>query len=330
MPILPPGIQSNNLAGFPQIAYEKTAIREFQANTPYLSELCDMFPMQKRSGRTNQFYGQKPFGPSTTTATEGIPGPSLSLSQVISQTYLSQFTDWLGVSDIANDMFISNIVVDATRNLAYRGALTANLVASSAFEAAATLDATARIDLGDSEFVSGYTLRRAETSLVNNNVPGRSDGQYTCVMSALTSYDLFSDNSAGGVTDVLKRTPQGVTELKDGIVRSFSILEWSGVRILRTSTVPVTAGYPSAGKNGYSTLVVGREAMLASQLSGVNVPKDPNFAVRVTYLDTPDLSNPTLQTAALVSMNWFLGVAPRPNTQGTSAFRRVRAEASIV
>jgi N4-gp56 family major capsid protein len=330
MPILPPGVVSNSLAGFPQIFYNRVAVESWLANTPFLSELTDPKPFPRRSGRTMQFYGVRNFSGSTTKATEGIPGPSLSLSQAISQVYLDQYVDWIGISDVVQDMFINSAVTDATRQLSYRGALTGNLVASSAFDAAAVLDSTARVDLGDNEFLSSATIRRCETSLVNNNVPGRDDGMYSTVMSALTSYDLFSDNSAGSAVDVLKRTPQGASELKAGIVRSFNVMEWAGCRIIRTSTVPTYANYPSAGKTGYGTFVVGRDAMFASELAGVSAPKSPNYAVKVTYLTEPDLSNPTLQTSCLASFNFYLGVSPRPNLNGTSGFRRIRAEVSIV
>ena len=43
-----------------------------------------------------------------------------------------------------------------------------------------------------------------------------------------------------------------------------------------------------------------------------------------------DLSNPMLQTRAIVSYDWFLGVVARPNTNGTPGFRRVRSEVSAV
>jgi len=330
MSFLPPGVQSTSLAGFPQITYERQPIIEWQANTPFLQELCDFFPFDKRQGRTKQFYGQKPMVASTTKLSEGIPGPSLSLSQVLAQVFADEYGDWIGLSNIAVDMFINNIVVDATRNLGYRAALTGNLVASLAFDSAAAADATSRIDLQDNEFLLANTIRRAETSLVNNNVPGRASGMYTCVMSPLMSYDLFADNSAGSATDSLKRTESGVAQLKAGIVPSYQILEWAGVRIIRTTTVPTYANYPSAGKTGYGAFVVGKEAMLASDVIGYKAPLDKSYKVMVKYETEPSLANPMVQTAAIVSYDFFLGVVARPATNGTAGFRRIRGEVSVV
>lgn len=329
MAFLPPGVTSVTLAAMPQIAYYNTAIREWIPNTPFLEKCCDFKPMARRAGRTLQFYGQKPYGPATSTASEGLPPNSLSLSQVVSDVFADQFVDWIGISDVAEKFFVSDVKIDATRNLSLRGALTANLVAVTAFDVAATADSTTRIDLGDNEFMLSSTVRKAEAQLVGNSVPGRDGGTYALPMSAFMSYDLISDNTAGGVTDVAKRNDP--TILTDGQVRNYQEFLWSGCRIIRTPTISTFSNFPSTGKTGYGAYAVGNEAMLASNLVGVDVPKSPeSFNVMVTPLTTPDLSNPALQTNCLVSYNWFLGVAPRPNTNGTGGFRRIRGEVSAV
>lgn len=331
MSFLPPGVTTASLAAMPQIAYYNTAIMEWQANTPFLEQATDFKPMAQRQGRTLQFWGQKPYLAGTSTASEGIPPNSLSLSQVTADVFADQFVDWLGISDVASTFFITNSRIEATRNLSYRGALTANLVAVNAFDAAATADSTARVDLGDNEFLLSSTLRKCESQLVGNSVPARDGGMYTGIMSAFMTYDLFSDNVAGGAVDTMKRSDQGRTILEGGLVRGYQVIEWSGIRVIRTPTVTTFANYPSTGKTGYGAYFVGKEAMLASNVVGIDVPKSPtSFNVMVTPLTTPDLSNPALQTNCLVSYNWYLGVVARPNTNGASGFRRVRGEVSAV
>jgi len=72
--------------------------------------------------------------------------------------------------------------------------------------------------------------------------------------------------------------------------------------------------------------------MMASELLGNKVPRNPSFKVNVkTFGDNDiDLSNPMLQTRAIVSYDWFLGVVAHPNTNNTPGFRRVRGEVSAV
>jgi N4-gp56 family major capsid protein len=330
--ILPPGVLSTNLAAFPQIAYDRTAILEWQFNTPFLEELCDFRPLPRRSGRTLQFYGQTPYAAATYDLSEGVPGPSLSLTQVFSDAFADEYGDWIGISNVAQAMFLSDITLDASRNLSYRGALTSNLIAINGFEAAAIAQASARIDLLDGEFMLSNTIRKCESQLMGNAVPGRDGGLYTSAMHPYVVYDFMSDNSAGSAVDTLKRYEAGATILKSDMTRGYTILEWAGVRIIRTQTTPTYANYPSVGKTGYATYVVGREAMLASELLGNKVPRSPSFKVNVKTFGDGDISldNPMLQTRAIVSYDWFLGVVARPNTNGTPGFRRVRCEVSAV
>ena len=332
MAFLPPGVTSSTLAAFPQIAYERTAIMEWQFNTPALEELCDFRPLPRRSGRTLQFYGQTPYVAATSTLSEGIPGPSLSLSQVFSDSFANEYGDWIGISNVAQTMFLSDITLDAARNLSYRGALTSNLVTFNAFEAAATAQSTSQINLQDNEFLISNTVRKAEAQLVGNAVPVRDGGMYSATIHPFMTYDLFSDNSAGSAVDTLKRSEGGATVLKSGQSRGYQVLEWAGTRIVRTQTVPSYSNYPSSGKTGYAMHIVGREAMLASELMGQKVPRNPSFKVNVKYFgdNDIDLSNPMLQTRAIVSYDWFLGVVARPNTNGTPGFRRVKGEVSAV
>ncbi len=263
---------------------------------------------------------------------EGIPGPSLQLNQVFSDAFADEFGDWIGISNVAQQMFLADITLDASRNLSYRGALTANLIAINGFEAAAVAQPTARIDLLDNEFMLSNTIRKSESQLMGNAVPGRDGGMYTSAMHPYVVYDFMSDNSAGSAVDTLKRSDSGANVLKTDMTRGYSVLEWAGVRIIRTQTVPTYSNYPSVGKTGYATYIVGREAMLASELLGNKVPRNPSFKVNVkTFGDNDiDLSNPMLQTRAIVSYDWFLGVVARPNTNNTAGFRRIRSEVSAV
>jgi N4-gp56 family major capsid protein len=332
MPSLAPGVQSNTLAAFPQIAYDRTAIVEWQCNTPALEELCDFRPLPRRSGRTIQFYGQQPFVAAGAPVSEAVPPPSLSLSQVYSDAFADEYADWIGIDNVAQTMFLSDITLDATRNLSYRGALTANQIAFNAFDSASSAQSAARIDLADNEFLLSNTIRKGEAQLMGNAVPGRNDGMYSTVMHPYMVYDFMSDNSAGSAVDTLKRTQAGVSTIQAGMNKGYQVLEWAGCRIIRTPTVTSFANYPSTGKVGYGCYTVGREAMLASELMGQKAPRNPSFKVNVKYFGDSDidLSNPCLQTRAIVSYDWFLGVVARPNTNGTPGFRRVRAEVSAV
>src|SRR6185369_12633410 len=231
---------------------------------------------------------QKPFGGATSGVSEGMPPSGLPINQVTASVFADEIADWVGISNVVDAMMVNDTALDASRNLGYRGALTANFIASSAFDAISTADSTSQINLGDNEFFQSSTVRRVEAQLVANNVPPRDGGVYTQVCSAFQSYDIISDNTAGGATDTLKRSEGGAKVLTGGQVATYQVLEWSGCRIVRTSTVPTYSNYPSSGKTGYGSFVVGREAVFASEIMGFTVPRNPKFKVMVTPLTTPD------------------------------------------
>jgi N4-gp56 family major capsid protein len=327
---IPPSVQSGGLKGFPQIAYDSTPVLEWQANTPFVEEGCDFRPMPRRSGRTMQFFGQVPLGGATSGVSEGIPPNGIPLTQQTSAVFADEFGDWIGISNVVDAMMVNETALDASRNLGYRGALTANFVASSQFDSIANADSTASILLGDNEFFQSSTVRRVEAQLVANNVPPRQGGVYTQFCSAFQSYDIIGDNTAGGASDTLKRSESGQRVLQGGQVAGYQVLEWSGCRIIRTSTVPTYSNYPSSGKTGYGSFIVGREAVLASEINGFKVPRNPKFPVMVTPLKEPDVANPLLQIRTIVSYDFFFGVTGRPNTNSTQGFRRVKSEVSGV
>jgi hypothetical protein len=326
---IPPSVQSGTQAGFPQVAYDRQPVLEWQANVPFVEELCDFRAMPRRSGRTNQFYGQVPMG-AQGKVSEGVAPNALPLPEVTSSVFADEFGGWIGISNVVDAMHVSDKVLDGSRNLGYSAALTANFVASSQFDAIANTDTTAQVNLGDNEFVQSSTVRRVEAAMVANNVPPRDGGLYKLVCSAFQSYDIISDNTAGGVTDTLKRSEGGRRQLESGQVATYTVLEWSGFSIVRTSTVPTYANYPSSGKTGYGAFGVGREAVLASEVMGFKVPRNPKFPVMVTPLKEPDVANPMLQIRTIISHSWFFGVTGRPNTNSTQGFRRIKSEVSGV
>jgi N4-gp56 family major capsid protein len=312
--------------------YDSVAVENFKANTPYYT-ICNLRPLQQRSGRTIQLFGYVPFGPSNAKAAEGLTGPSLPLSSVTNQIFLDQYVDYISYSDVAVATFIDPAVQNGAKELAYRGALTVNQVIISIVDAAVTIDAKVPIDLADNEFLNSSTIRRCEFSLDAMNAMRRAGGMYVGIGHPLAFYDLLQDNTAGSVTDVLKRTEGGADMLQSGSKGGYTVVDWAGIRLIRTTTAPTYNNFPSSGKTGYGTHVFGDEAFFASTLANGKLgqlPKDKNFTVTTSYFEQPTPDNAALQVAAAVSYNFLFGVAARPNTNSAMPYRRIRSEVSIV
>jgi len=328
-----PGIPASNttsspgLVNYPAVYYDKVGVDNFKANTPAL-ELCDQRPFPKRSGRFAQNFGYVPFAANTTPATEGLTGSGLPLTTVTSGLYLDQYVDFISYSDVLVDTQIDPIVTAGATELGYRAALTVNTIVFTQFDTSITIDSNSDIDLAAGEFVSSATIRRAEMSLDAINAKRRAGGMFGAAMSPLMAYDLLQDSTAGGLVDVIKRHEDGEAMLQGG-TKNYQVADWSGVRIVSTTTVPTTSNYQSSGNLGYHAYVVGENAFLYSSLANQQLPKSKDFAVMTSYFNTATPDNPAMQVAAANAYNFLFGVGPRPNTNSAMPYRRIRAEVSI-
>ena len=334
MPGIPAGVTtlSPTIKHQQQVWYDSVAVENFKANTPYYG-ICNLRPLAQRSGRTIQLFGYVPFGPSNAKASEGLTGPSLPLNSVTNAIFLDQFVDYISYSDVAVATFIDPAVQNGAKELAYRGALTVNQVIIAAVDAAVSIDTRVPIDLADNEFLNASTIRRCEFSLDGINAMRRAGGMYVGIGSPLAFYDAIQDNTAGSISDVMKRSEGGIELLQSGSKGSYTVVDWAGIRLVRTTTAPTYSNFPSSGKTGYGTHVFGDEAFFASTLANGKLgqlPKDKNFTVTTSYFTEATPDNAALQVAAAVSYNFLFGVTSRPNTNGFLPYRRIRSEVSIV
>jgi len=229
----------------------------------------------------------------------------------------------MSFSDLLIQTAIDPIVENAAGEMGYRAALTVNALTASAFEAAVA--GSVVIDLADNEFFTAATARQAVMSLRGQNAKPKADGMFYGIIHPFVAYDLINDNTAGGVIDILKHVESGVTELMRG-VQGYRVIELSGVRYIETTTVPTYANYPSSGKTGYATYIVGKDAIFSVSLGATAIPNENNFNL-ITRNWEPTLADPAGVVGASVAYNFKYTVLARPNSVPT--FRRVRSEASI-
>ena len=309
----------NHLAS---VWYDKVAVENLKANLPFLAA-TERKVLPQRSGKTIQIFGYQIFGPNTVPGSEGTVGSGIAPTTSTAQTVLNQYFDYMSFSDILIETAIDPIVENAAKEMGYRAAITVNSLTSSAFEAATTT--ATNIDLGDNEFFSAATARQAVMSLRGVNAKPKNDGMFYGIMHPFVGFDLLNDNTSGGVIDILKHVQTGVDELVRG-VQGYRIIELSGVRYIETTTVPTYANYPSSGKTGYATYIVGMDAIFTVSLGATAIPDQNNFNL-ITRTWDPSVSDPANVIGASIAYNFKYAAVPRPNAVPT--FRRVRSESSI-
>lgn len=229
----------------------------------------------------------------------------------------------MSFSDLLVETAIDPIVENSAAEMGYRAALTTNSLTISAFEAAVT--GSVSIDLDDNEFFTAAIARQAVMSLRGVNARPKADGMFYGIINPFVAFDLINDNTAGGVIDILKHVESGVQKLMTG-VQGYRVIELSGVRYIETTTVPTYANFPSAGKTGYATYIVGKDAIFTVSLGATQIPNQNNFNL-ITRNWQPDKSDPAGVIGASVAYNFKYAALARPNSVPT--FRRVRSEASI-
>lgn len=302
--------------------YNKVAVDNLKAYLPFLAA-TERQVLPERSGKTIQLFGYETLAANTTPGTEGTVGSGISPTTSTNSASLSQYFDFMSFSDLLIGTAIDPIVENAAAEMGYRAALTVNSLTISAFEAAVA--GAVNIPLADNEFFSASIARQAVMSLRGVNARPKADGMFYGIIHPFVSYDLLNDNTAGGVVDVLKHVQSGVSEIQRG-VQGYRVIDWAGVRYLETTTVPTYTNFPSTGKTGYATYVIGKDAIFSVSLGATQVPGENNFRL-ITRNWEPSVADPAGVVGASVAYNFKFTALARPNAVPT--FRRVQSEASI-
>lgn len=313
---------TSSLGHLANIWYDKVAVENLKANLPFLAA-TERRQLPDRSGKTIQIFGYQTLGANTNPGSEGTVGTGIAPTTLTNQTTVNQYFDYMSFSDMLVMTAIDPIVENSAAEMGYRAALTVNSLTSSAFEAAVA--GSVAIDLSDNEFFTAAIARQTVMSLRGVNARPKADGLFYGIIHPFVAFDLLNDNTAGGVIDILKHVESGVAELKSG-VQGYRVIELSGVRYIETTTVPTYANFPSSGKTGYATYIVGKDAIFTVSLGATQIPDQNNFNL-ITRNWEPDKSDPAGVVGASVAYNFKFAALARPNSVPT--YRRVRSEASI-
>jgi N4-gp56 family major capsid protein len=305
------------------IWYDRVAISNLKANLPFVAA-TERRRLPERNGKTIQFFTYDLLAANTTPGTEGTVGTGIAPGTQVRNVAVNQYFDFMSFSDMIVETAIDPIVENSAAEMGYRAALTVNTLVSTEFDVVGAL-AGCSIDLADNEFVSAAIVRQAVMSLRGANVRPKDDGMFYGIIHPFAAYDLVNDNTAGGVIDVLKHVESGVNSMLRGI-QGYRVIDLAGVRFIETTTVPTSSNFPSAGKTGYHTYVVGKDAVFSVSLGATEVPGERNFNLVARNWE-PSSADPAGVIAASVAYNFKFACIRRPGT--AMALKRIRSEASI-
>jgi N4-gp56 family major capsid protein len=317
-----PAINTTQSAGLQavasQIYYKKTGLDRLMQTFRFYSA-GDPDDIPKRSGRTVQWYRFNLLGGNTTPSAEGVVGVPIPLGSNTFQATVEQYSDFTNLSTLLIDTAINDMVAQASEDMSYRAALSVDLTVRTEVESV-----IAAIQQTQGQYFSAADINAAITYLKAANVLPREDGGWMAILHPYMTYDLLSDNTAGGFVEIAKyANPQALISGEIGRIFNTRIVETTGV---------ATVGAAGAANLKYHGYLFGRGGLGVVSLAGrgpnnVVDPRRSTFNVNVIK-GNPSMYDPEGQLGAAVS--YFYVMAAKAMDTTTPRFRIVEADVSLV
>lgn len=316
-------LTSGSLPNLVAIHYERQAIPNLKANTPFMS-MTKQKPLPVKSGNQIQFFTYALLGANTTQAAEGTVGTGVTESSTSINATIGQYADFINSSDLAMDVAIDDggLMQNLSTELSYRLALTMNKLVQLTADAGVSVDSSVNIDIVNGTFLTANAIRTAVQNLAATNAKPLFAGGYGGIIHPLVVHDVLNDTSNNGLSDILKRSDSGIAKLL-GPLDPEQPIEFAGVKFKQTSTAP--SGTVDAVLK-YNTYIFGEDAIFSIFL-GKNAVGDKNFKLMVQEApQNGSVSDPSRQIGGWVAYNVRYTNTLRPGS--TMTYRRIQSQTS--
>jgi N4-gp56 family major capsid protein len=323
-------VVSSGLAAYPSVYFDRVATESIHSNLA-LYNVLEQKTMPDRSGVVLQIFDHSKMSANTTAVTEGTPFAGQAVTQNTRQITLSQYADYISISDKVDKTQLIDQGKANSELLGYRGALSVDNLIAAVLDTQANGSAAARKDLASGSYLTASVMRTAAFTLRGNDIKPKASGNFMAVAHALTSFDLINDSAAGGFQDLFKYTNGnkaglvgGISSNKDGSPNMVASI--GGVDVYESNTVTSYATWASGTHTAYATYVVGKDAIFGASL-GKTALGQKNFSVEYKRYDQGNSLDPAGLIRAASVYNFFFGCAVRPGS--INGFIRVRSESSL-
>lgn len=286
-----------HLAG--KVYYNRTGLDRLMKKFRF----CDAFDDEtapKQEGRVVTMYRYQNLASSTVPTTEGSVTSSLTPNSRTVSATLSQFSNFINLSDFLVDTAYDPAVDNFSGLLGYRAGLSVDTMFRNIIDAQAT--ATNFAPLGPSFSIED--LRAVKAVLSGSDVEPFDDGFYFVIMHPFITFDLVNDPTANGLADIHKyKGVPGNSPLIKQEDRGW-VADIASCRI-KESTNVFTTGSPTQ----YRTYVFGKGGLKKIDLAGkgpskVTDPKSQKFKISVVPRQGPSIYDPEGKIGGAVSYNF--------------------------
>jgi N4-gp56 family major capsid protein len=246
-------------------------------------------------------------------------GTSLPLTTTTVQATVSEYSDFITLSRLLTETAIDSIAANAAEQLGYRAGLSVDTITRNEFD---SVNSTATDVSTLGAFFAANDMRRVVALLSGADVQPLDGDTFLGIAHPYATYDLMSDNTAGGFIDITKYGDP--TRNYNGEVGKVG-----GCRIVHSTNVYTSGTAPNVL---YYTYIVGKGAVGSVDLAGVGPsrvedPTKQSFRINA-FSAGPNPADPEGKIGSYVSYR-FVYVAKILDTS-TYRFRRVKCDVSLV
>ena len=193
----------NDLSPEMKTYYDKNLLYAAQAQLVH-HQFGQKRPIPKNGGKTIEFRKFTPLKKALTPLTEGVTPDGNQLDVTALTATVSQYGDYIVMSDVLELTAIDNVIVEATRLLGDQAGLTMDTVVRDVLVAGTNVmyaptwsgttetEVTSRIALDNTAVLTVDLVEQVVAKLRSHNTP-KIDGYYICIIHPFAAYDLMRD-----------------------------------------------------------------------------------------------------------------------------------------
>ena len=196
---------SKTLAHYATVYYKKRGLdrlmKKFHFDRP-----CEHDILPRQSGRVVQFFRYNNMAANTTPKSpEGAVGTSQSVSSRVLTAYVSQYSDFITLSDLLVDTAIDPVVQSMAELLGYRAGLSVDTITRTIIDAEFSNASVSPLDTTNNKIATA-DFRNVRAILTGADVEPFDDGYFIAIMHPYVTYDLLNDSTANSLIDIQKYT----------------------------------------------------------------------------------------------------------------------------
>lgn len=242
--------------------YAKDLIKLAKANLVY-AQFGQKRPIPKNNGKTIEFRKYDNLPKALTPLTEGITPDGRKMNVTTIEATVSQYGDYISISDILQLAAIDNQILEATELIANQAALTIDTIVKAVLAANGNVQygegsKNSRASLAATDVLTVDAIRMAVRSLEAADAP-KIGGSYIGIVGPDTKFDLLDDPKW--------EYPKDYCDPEDKYNNEIGRI--AGVRFVESSQA-ICYGKVAASntKSVYGTMIIGKDAYGVSEITG--------------------------------------------------------------